>query len=151
MNVGMESKTTEWLIIILFFACFFAFTAGEVWWLSRKRGVIAGKAFAFSFASNIFCITVGYFISIVVFFLFLATVVGGSMENVGIGGTALAAAVVCSLVFSFLVLTLAKFLLLRLFKFENIQHHLKYSAAASLIFFLVVTLIPGIIVYLIRS
>jgi len=144
----MNANTGEWLIVLLFFVCFFGFIAGEVWWLSRKRGVEVGKAVGFSFASNIFCITVGFFVSMVIFFVMLAMAWDGSLQNVKGGNMSIWAAIIVAAIFPIVVLTLAKFLLLKLFRFENIQDHLKYSALASLVFFFAVSVIPCAAVYL---
>lgn len=144
----MAAKGAEWLIVGLFFACFFAYTAGEVMWLHRKRAVDVGRAFAFSFASNLFCITVGFFGSMVVVGVILTMALGGSYEDVGIGNVTIWTAIIAAVVFSYLLLTLAKFLLLKFFRFEAIPGGFRYAALASLMFFLTVAVIPFTVVYL---
>jgi len=144
----MDSNTTQWLIVVLFFACFFAAIAVEVRWLSKKHGVVPGKAVAFSFTSSIFCITVGFFVSMVIFFVILAMAWDGSLQDIKGGDASIWGAIAVAAVFPFLILTLAKFLLLKLFKFESITSPLKYSAIASLGFVLAVTVIPFVSVYL---
>ncbi len=137
----MTAQVAQWLIVVLFFACFFAFTAGEILWLSRKKNVAAGRAFAFSFASNLFCITVGFFFSIVLLFGILALAWNG-FENAGVGEATIWTVLIIAAFFPFLLLTIVKLLLLKLFRFEAIQSHIKYSAFASFLFLVTITLIP---------
>ena len=138
----MAAKGAEWLIVLLFFVCFFACTAGEVMWLHRNKAVEVGRAFAFSFASNLFCITVGFFVSMVTFGVILAMAWDGSLQTVKGGDASIWAAIIAAVVFPFFLLALAKFLLLKVFRFETIPDKLKYAALASLVFFFAVSLIP---------
>ena len=84
----------------------------------------------------------------VVFGVILAMAWDGSLQNVKGGDASVWAAIIAAVVFPFLLLTLAKFLLLRVFRFETITAKLKYAAAASLVFFFAVSVIPFTAVYL---
>jgi magnesium-transporting ATPase (P-type) len=127
---------------VLFFACFFAFTVGEISWLNRHRGIEVRKAAAFSIASNIICITIGFSVSLMIAFAILAMAWDGSLQNVPGGNVTIWAAVIFSVVSPIALLTIAKFFLLKLFKFDAVDAKLKYAILASLLFFAVVCLIP---------
>jgi len=140
--------TRERIIVLLFFVGFFGFTVGEMLWLHRAKAVTAGRAFAFSFASNIFCITVGFFVSMAVFGVMLAVTLDNSVGNIGIGEATFWGAIIVAALFPLAILTLAKFFLLKMFRIATIENHFLYSLAASGIFFLAVTVLPGLFGYI---
>ena len=143
----MSSETQQWLIVFLFFVGFFAFTIAETYWLYRKKGVSPGRAFGFSFASNIFAITVGFFISSLTFVAFLMLSKNDSIE-VTPDGTRVAAGLIASAVVPFAVLVLAKWLLLRFLKITSVERPLVYSLMASIGFFVAVLILPFLVEYL---
>jgi hypothetical protein len=143
----MPSETGQYLFLSLFFVGFFAFTIAETVWLHRKKEVALGRAFGFSFASNIFTITVGLFLSSAVFVVFLAMSRGESLE-VTPENTMVAAAFILSLLVPVVVLVLAKWLLLRFLKITSIKKPLVYSLLASIGFFVTVFILPFLVEYL---
>ena len=134
------------LFVVLFFVGFFAFTIAETFWLNRKKAVTPGRALGFSFASNVFAITVGLFLSSAVFVAILAATRGGSVEV-----TPNAVTVAMAFVVSFLVpvgvLILAKWLLLKFLKITSVERPYIYSLLASTGFFLSVFLLPFLVEY----
>jgi len=145
----MNAQVAQWLVVVLFFTCFFAFTAGEISWLNRHRGIEVRKALAFSIASNIICITIGFSVSLMIAFAILAMAWDGSLQNVPGGNVTISAAVIFAIFSPIALLTIAKFFLLKLFKFDSIHSKLKYAVLASLLFFVIVSLIPCTVAYLI--
>jgi len=143
----MSSESQQSLFIVLFFLGFFAFTIGESFWLNKKKGVTPGRAFGFSFASNIFTITVGLFLSAVVFVALVAMSRGESLE-VTPDNTMVAAAFVLSVVIPVGVLVLAKWLLLRFLKITSVERPFVYSLLASVAFFFSVSILPFLVEYL---
>jgi magnesium-transporting ATPase (P-type) len=143
----MSSEPQQWLFIFLFFLGFFVFTIAESFWLYKKNGISPGRAFGFSFASNIFTITVGFFLSSVVFVALLAMSRGESLA-VTPDNTMVAAAFVLSFIIPILVLVLAKMLLLRFLKITSVERPLVYSLVAAVGFFIAVLLLPFLAEYL---
>lgn len=142
----MSGKTVEWLIVLLFFACFFVFTVCEILWLRRRESVELGRAFAFSFGSNMLCVTVGFFISMVIVGVILAMAWDGSLQNVPGGDPAIWATLSVALIVPFALLVFAKRLMLTLLGIK-IARPLRYASAASCLFFVAVMVIPAIFVY----
>jgi hypothetical protein len=143
----MSGNTKEWLIVFLFFAGFFAFTIAETYWLHRKKGVSRGHAFGFSFASNIFTITVGFFLASLTFVAFVAMTRGDSLQ-ITPDARAVAAAYIASLLVAVAVLILAKWLLLKSLKIADIERPFLYSIIASIGFFFSVLILPYLVVFL---
>jgi len=140
----MSAKTVEWLAVVIFFACFFALTLLESYWLNKKRGVKLGKSFAFSFATNIFTVTVGFSLLFVVLAALIMLI---SSEGSGIGplgiGVAAAAGAATLLAASVLVKRLG----LRIFRQDSAVRPWAFSLAASIIFLLIVISAPVLFIY----
>ena len=143
----MSSEPQQLLIVFLFFVGFFAFTIAETFWLNKKKLVSQGRAFGFSFASNIFAITVGFFLSSVTFVAFLMLSRNDSIQ-VTPDATRVAAGIIISAVVPIAVLILAKWLLLKVFKITSIERPLVYSLLASIAFFVSVLVLPFLVEYL---
>src|SRR5687768_7797097 len=143
----MSSEPRQLLFVVLFFVGFFAFTIAEAYWLHRKKDVSAGRAFGFSFASNIFAITVGLFFSSVAFVALVAIWRDDSLE-VTPDGTLLAASILVSFLIPVAVLILVKWLLLRFFKIASVERPFVYSLLASIGFFFSVLVLPFLVEYL---
>lgn len=144
----MSSNTKEWLTVAVFFIGFFAFTIGETYWLSRIDPAKRGRFFAFAFVSNIFSVSVGFFVSFVIFGVLMALAWDGSLEKVSGGDAGIWAAVAVAAIFPVLLLTLAKRLLFRGLKLTDVPRPWLYSISASLLFFVVVIGLPFLFVYL---
>lgn len=138
----MTAVTKEWLIVAAFFIGFFAFTAAETWWLNRRTTHGAGRAFTFAFATNIFTACVGFFVSFVVFGAIMALAWDGSLASVpGNDFTIWIAAAVGALA-PVVILFLAKRWMIKLLKLTDLNKPWAYSAAASILFFLSIFILP---------
>lgn len=83
-----------------------------------------------------------------VFGAILALAWDGLPENAGVGNATVWAAIIVAAIFPLAILALAKFFLLKMFKIGTIENHFMYSLAASGIFFLAVTILPGLFGYI---
>ncbi|MGD9562818.1 MAG: hypothetical protein AB7F88_11315 [Pyrinomonadaceae bacterium] len=143
----MSEKTVEWLAILIFFFVFFALTLGEAGWLNKKGGASLNKAFAFSFASNIFTVVVGFSLSFVVFAAVLALAFGGAFEGLSGNDWRLWAAVIAGALFPLVLSALAKRLGLRIFKLHPVLSPWAFSFIASIIFVALVAAAPTLFIY----
>ena len=143
----MSTEPRQLLFVFLFFVGFFAFTIAETYWLHRKKGVSRGRALGFSFASNVFAITVGLFLSSLTFVALFAMSRADSLE-VTPDGPRLAAVLVVSSAVPLAMLVLAKWLLLKFLKIVSVERPLVYSLVASIGFFLSVLILPFLAEYL---
>jgi hypothetical protein len=143
----MSTEPRQLLFVILFFVGFFAFTIAEAYWLHRKKGITPGRAFGFSFASNIFAITVGLFLSSATFVALVSMSRGDSLQ-VTPGAATVAITSVISFLVAVAVLVLAKWLLLKFLKIASVERPLVYSILASIGFFLSVLFLPFLVEYL---
>src|SRR5437879_9316215 len=140
----MSSATTEWIAVVVFFAGFFAFTIGECYWLSRKKSSSCGRFVAFSFVSNIFSVSIGFFVSFLIFGLLLMLAWDGSIQRLPTGEAAIWLAVGVAAIFPPVLLILAKRLLMRLLKLNEISRPWVYSILASTAFFFIVLVLPAL-------
>ena len=142
----MLNDPRQLLFVILFFVGFFAFTIAETYWLHRKKAVTPGRALGFSFASNVFAITVGLFLSSATFVAILAVSRGDSVE-VTPNAITVAMAFAGSFVVSVGALIVVKWLLLKFLKIASVERPFVYSLLASIGFFLSVFLLPFLVEY----
>lgn len=138
----MSGVAKEWLVVIIFFAAFFALTIAEAAWLNKKSGSGLPRAFATALLPNLFAITVGFFVSFMIFAVILAMAWDGSLQTVPGNDATIWAAVIAAILFPLVILTFAKRVALRLSKLVGISGPWVYSFAASLIFLLVVVGLP---------
>ncbi|MGD9588562.1 MAG: hypothetical protein AB7Q37_04220 [Pyrinomonadaceae bacterium] len=143
----MSANTLEWLVVAIFFACFFAYTFLETGWLNKKNGVPFGKALAFSFATNILCISVGFFISFIIFGVLLALAWDGTLGQVDGNDWRIWAASLTGAFAPLLLLIVAKRVGLRLIVPNDLDLPWLYSAASSVIFLLFVVSVPVLFAY----
>ena len=142
----MLNDPRQLLFVILFFVGFFAFTIAETYWLHRKKAVTPGRALGFSFASNVFAITVGLFLSSATFVAILAVSRDDSVE-VTPNAITVAMAFAGSFVVSVGALIVVKWLLLKFLKVASVGRPFIYSLFASIGFFLSVFLLPFLVEY----
>jgi hypothetical protein len=142
----MLNEPRQLLFVVLFFVGFFAFTIAETYWLHRKKAVTPGRALGFSFASNVFAITVGLFLSSATFVAILAVSRGDSVE-VTPNAVTVAMAFVLSFLVPVAVLMAAKWLLLKFLKITSVERPFVYSLLASTGFYLSVFLLPFLVEY----
>lgn len=143
----MSTNTVEWMAVGLFFACYFIFSIIESGWLNKANGIPFGKAFAFSFATNTLSITIGFFISFVIFGVLLALAWDGTLGRMSGNDWRIWAASLAGAFFPLALLILAKRLGLKLFKMETVGLPWLFATAASVVFLLFVTAVPVLFVY----
>jgi hypothetical protein len=144
----MSSTTKEWLIVAAFFVGFFVFTAAETWWVNRRTTHGAGRSFTFAFATNIFTVCVGFFVSFVVFGVMMALAWDGSLANTPGGDFTLGVAVAVGALAPIVILILAKRLMVKLLKMTDLTSPWIYSVVASILFFLSIFVLPFAVGYL---
>lgn len=144
----MSATSKEWLVVLVFFLSIFSVTAVEAIWLSRKNIASLSIALSFSILSNTITITVGFFVSLVIFGVILAMAWDGSLQNVPAGDFTIWSAVVVATLFPVLLLALAKRLLSSVFKLD-LSRRWMYSTASSLIFFFIIIGVPALLIYFI--
>lgn len=133
----MSGSAKEWLIVLVFFLAFFAFTFAETYWLNKRTSAGFTRTLLFSFASNILCITVGFFVSFIIIGVILAMAWGDSLQNAGVGDKTIWTALITAMIFPTLFLTVVKRIFIKLMKFEFSAAWI-YSLVASLLFILTV-------------
>ncbi len=143
----MSAQAIQWLTVLIFFLCLFALTAAEAAWLSRKGDSPFGKAFAFSFATNIFNVTVGFAFSFAILGTLMVLTFGGGLEGVSGNDWRIWSAVIAALLGPVLLSVLIKRLGIRIFRLDPGSPPWIYSFAASIVFLLLVTAAPVIFVY----
>lgn len=145
--MNLSATTIEWLAVGLFFAGLFAFSLLEGGWLNQFSRVPFGKAFAFAFATNTFAISIGFFVSFVIFAVLLMLAFGGSFEGLSGNDWRIWTAVIIGALFPFILLTLAKRLALKIFKMPSVENRWLFSMAAAAVFLIVNTSLPVLFVY----
>ena len=140
----------ESTVVILFFIGFIAYTIGESLWLIRYKNVNSRRAVAAAALSNTIAITIGFFVSFVIFAVILARSLGG-LGNVGVGEASVWAAFVASFLFPFLLLLGTKWLFVKLFKIESVGRPFSYAFAATLVFFFAILTAPTVYIYFFAS
>ena len=131
----MAGKTVEWLAVMIFFIFFFAVTVLEARWLNKRSDAGSGKTFAFSFATNIFTITVGFTLAFIAFGALVAFTGGGT----GITRAGFAAAISVGAVTLLAIAVVVKRLGLRVTKLDAAVPPWLFSLAGSLIFLIAAT------------
>jgi hypothetical protein len=137
---------TEWLIVAVFLASRSLKRRG----LNRRNLTRYGKAFAFSFATNIFSITIGFSFPMLIFLVLMALAWDGSLNQVSGNDWRIWGAVIVALLLPVVLLILVKRLGLRLFKMGSVGSPSLYSAAASVIFMLFAISIPVLSLYFVE-
>jgi magnesium-transporting ATPase (P-type) len=143
----MSGKTIEWLAVLIFFVFFFACIVAESQWLHKRTAAQLGKTFAFSFATNIFTITVGFTLSFIIYGTLIVLAFGGALENLGGNDWRIWTAVIAGIAVPVIVSVLSKRLALRVFKLDPGFSPWIYSLAASIAILVTVTLAPVMFVY----
>jgi len=143
----MSAKTLEWLVVAIFFGCFFIYTILETAWLNKKNDVPVGKAFAFSFATNILCISVGFFLSFIIFGVLLALAWDGTLGQVSGNDWRIWAASLTGAFAPLVLLIVAKRVGLRFVGRGAVGQPLLFSAASAVIFLLFVVSVPVLFAY----
>lgn len=136
----MTGVSQDSIFVAVFFGAFLAVTAGEIYWLTSKLQVPMKKALTIVLLSNFGTITLGFFVTFIIFGLLLAFT---SAENAGIGTAGTWLAFAAALAFPFLLMAGVRRLLIGGMRIEQIASPLLYAILSTLIFFGVVFGIPG--------
>ena len=136
----MTGVSQDSIFVAVFFGAFLLVTAGEIYWLTSKLQVPVKKALTVVLLSNFGTITLGFFVTFVIFGLLLAL----TAENAGVGGTGTWLAFIAALAFPFLLMAGVRRLLIGGMRIEQVARPLPYVLLSSLIFFAAVFGIPGI-------
>ena len=134
----MSSAWKEWLVVIVFFLAFFAFTFAESAWVNKKTAIGFTKSFVFSLISNTFVQTVGFFISFLIFGVMFAVVWDESINQVSYPNAALWAGVIASILVPYVMLLLIKRLLIKFIGITEIARPWLFSSISSFLFFAIV-------------
>lgn len=133
----MTGASQDWIIIAAFFGAFFAVSAGEVFWLIRKLGVPAKKALVAVLLPNFLTITLGFFVSFIIFGILLALTASDNTDLL-IGGARTWPAFIAALVFPLILMAVTRRLLIGGLRIGQIASPLTYSIVSTLIFSAVV-------------
>lgn len=129
----MTGASQDWIFIAAFFGAFAAVTAGEVFWLIRKLDVPAKKALIAVLLPNFLTITLGFFVSFIIFGILLAMTASDNTELL-IGGAPMWPAFIAALAFPLILMVLARRILIGGLRVEQIESPLTYSIISTLIF-----------------
>jgi hypothetical protein len=135
------SASNDWIFIAVFFGAFSVVTVGEVYWLVQRLAVPLKKALTTVLLPNFITITLGFFVTFIIFGFLLAFAVE---ENAGGGGAGTWAVFIAALGFPFLLMATIRRLLIGGLRIEYIARPLRYSVISTLIFFAAVFGPPAI-------
>jgi hypothetical protein len=139
----MTGVSQDWIFVAVFFVAFVAVTAGEIYWLTGKLSVPVKKALTTVFLPNFATITLGFFVTFIIFGILLA--VAWDENTVTPGGEAGTwIAFIAALGFPFLLMTALRRLLIGGLRIEQIPRPLPYAILSTIIFFAAVCGLPGI-------
>ena len=139
----MSGPSQDWIFIAVFFGAFLLVTAGEVYWLTQRLAVPIKKALTTVFISNFVTITLGFFVSFIIFGILFAVAWDEKTEMPG-GDAGMWAALIGALGFPMLLMAAIKRLLLAGLRIEQIARPLAYAIVSTLIFFAAVFGLPAI-------
>lgn len=143
----MTGVSKDWLVVVVFFVGFFAFTIAETMWINRRTAAGFPRSLFVAFGSNIFAISVGYFISFLIMGVVFAVVWDESIDRMSSPNAFLWTAVTAAAVFPILLLGLMKRLLVMAAKLDRIERPWRYSFAAAFLFNLSVAIAPVLVAY----
>jgi hypothetical protein len=137
----MTGVSQDWIFVAVFFGAFLVVTVGEIYWLTTKLQVPAKKALTTVLLSNFGTITLGFFVTFIIFGLLLAFT---AAENAGVGATGTWLAFIAALAFPFLLMAGVRRLLIGGLRIDQIGRPLPYALLSTVIFFAAVFGIPAI-------
>lgn len=137
----MTGVSQDWIFVAVFFGAFLVVTAGEIYWLTSKLQVPMKKALTTVLLSNFGTITLGFFVTFVIFGVLLALT---SAENAGVSTTGTWLAFIAALAFPFLLMAGVRRVLIGGLRIEQIARPLLYALLSTLVFFAAVFGIPAI-------
>lgn len=137
----MTGVSQDWIFVAVFFGAFLVVTAGEIYWLTSKLQVPMKKALTTVLLSNFGTITLGFFVTFVIFGVLLALT---SAENAGVSTTGTRLAFIAALAFPLLLMAGVRRVLIGGLRIEQIARPLLYALLSTLVFFAAVFGIPAI-------
>jgi hypothetical protein len=143
----MSGVSQDWIFVAVFFGAFAAVTAGEIYWLASKLQVPPRKALTTVFLSNFATITLGFFVTFIIFGILLAVAWDENTEMAG-GNAGTWVAFIAALSFPFLLMAAIRRLLIGGLKIEQISRPLPYAIISTIIFFAIVCGLPAILLAL---
>lgn len=143
----MTGVSKDWLVVLAFFVAFFAFTAAETMWINRRTSDAFPRSLFVAFGSNIFAVTVGYFVSFLIMGVVFAVVWDESIDSIPAPNAFLWIAISAAALFPILLLGLMKRLLVRAAKLEQIDRPWLYSFLAAFLFNLSVAIAVAVVAY----
>jgi hypothetical protein len=143
----MTGVSKDWLVVLAFFVAFFAFTAAETMWINRRASDAFPRSLFVAFGSNIFAVTVGYFVTFLIVGVVFAVVWDESIDNIPAPNAFLWIAISAAALFPILLLGLMKRLLVRAAKLEQIDRPWLYSFLAAFLFNLSVAIAVAVVAY----
>ena len=139
----MSGVSQDWIFVAVFFGAFVAVTAGEIYWLVQKLSVPVKKALTTVFLPNFATITLGFFVTFVIFGILLAVAWDENTAMPG-GNTGTWIAFIAALGFPFLLMAGIRRLLIGGLRIEQISRPLPYAILSTIIFFAAVCGLPAI-------
>jgi len=139
----MSGASNDWLIIGVFFAAFLAATVGEIYWLTQRLKVPLKKSLTTVFLSNFVTITLGFFVSFIIFGILFAVAWDENTEMRG-GEAGMWTALIAALGFPVLLMAAMKRLLIAGLRMSEVARPIPYAIVSTLIFFAAVFGLPAI-------
>lgn len=143
----MSGVSKDWLVVIAFFIGFFVFTALETMWINRRTGAGFPRALFVAFSSNVFAITVGYFVSFLIIGVIFAVVWDQSVDQTPAPNAFLWTALIAAALVPILLAAVIKRLLIKAAKLDRIDSPWGYSFFAAFLFNVSAMIAPGLIAY----
>ena len=144
----MTGVSQDGIFVAVFFGAFAVVTIGEVYWLTRQLGVAMKKALTVVFLPNFGTITLGFFVTFVIFGLLLASAGDDADPSTYRVGTV--AAFVAALSFPLLLMIAVRRALVAGLRIEQIERPLQYAAISTLVFFAAVLALPVLLLAALR-
>lgn len=145
----MSASAKEWVLVSLFVLLLVGSTVGEAVWLNRKGWAGFGKSLIFSVLTNFIGYAVGFFVLFVIIVVLLAMAWGGSLEEFPMKEYGLMATLGLGLLFTPVLLTACKGVLLLLLKIQTGISVWIYAVVSSVLSLMVSVGIPVFIGYII--
>jgi hypothetical protein len=143
----MTGVSKDWIVVVAFFVGFFAFTIAETAWINRRTAAGFPRSLFVAFGSNIFTITVGYFVSFLIMGVVFAVVWDQSIDQIPAPNAFLWTAIAAAALIPILLLALIKRLLVKAAKLEHIERPWLYSFLSAFLFNISVAAIPLSVAY----
>jgi len=140
----MSGPSQDWIFVAVFFGAFLLVTTGEIYWLAKRIAVPIKKSLTTVLISNFVTITLGFFVSFIIFGILFAVAWDENTEMPG-GEAGMWAALSVALGFPILLMAAVKRLLISLFRIEQIARPVPYAIVSTVVFFAAVFGVPAIL------